>query len=272
MNKTKIGIVGCGAIGKSLAKFIDKELNTKAKLSAICDLDLSKAIILKNLLKKSKPIITNLDNLIKKSDLVIESASAKISYQVAKKSILRKKNILIMSIGGIISKANELFDLARKNNCFVYLPSGAICGLDGLKASSLAGIKKVILITRKPPKALEGAQYIKKNKIDLKKINKETIIFKGNAISAIKEFPQNINVAGLLSIAGMGAKKTQVQIVTSPKFKLNSHKIIIESKAGNIETLCENVAFKENPKTSYLAALSAMAVLKGMFDTVKIGN
>lgn len=272
MKMTKIGIVGCGAIGRSLARFIDKELNKQASLSAICDIDVSCALSLKNSLRSSKPIITNLDNLIKKSDLIIESASARISYQVAKTSLSLGKDVLIMSIGGIVTKAKELFRLASKNKSFIYLPSGAICGIDALKALSLVGIRKVLLITRKPPKALEGAEYIIRKKINLKKIEKETIIFKGDAHSAIKDFPQNINVAALLSIAGIGAEKTEVQIITSPKYKGNSHEVHIESKAGKVTTICENVAFKENPKTSYLAALSAMAVLKAIFDSAKIGS
>jgi len=272
MNKYRIGIVGCGAIGKSLAKFIEGQLSSKARISALCDLDSSKAASLKNILKKSKPIVANLDELIKRSDLVIESASGKISYLVAKKTLSRGKSVLIMSIGGIISKAEELFRLGRKNNCFIYLPSGAICGIDGLKALSLGGIEKVTLTTRKPPKALKGAEYIVKNKIDLDKIKEETVIFEGNALDAVRDFPQNINVAALLSIAGVGAKNTRVKIVTSPEYKDNSHEIEIVSKAGTIKTISRNVPFQENPKTSYLAALSAMAVLKNLFDSAKIGN
>lgn len=262
MKKIRIGIVGCGAIGRSLAKFIERELCANAKLVAICDINLSQAASLIKALRKSKPEIANLKRLIKKSDLVIECASAKVSYQVAKKSILKGRNVLIMSIGGIVVKASELFKLAQKNKTMIYLPSGAICGLDGIKALSLAGIKKVKLITRKPPRSLEGIGPIKKEKV----------IFKGNALEAIKKFPKNINVSVLLSIAGIGAKRTEVQIITSPKFKGNSHEVLIESKAGKIRTVCENVAFKENPKTSYLAALSAMAVLKSIFSPARIGN
>ncbi|MFH1622814.1 MAG: aspartate dehydrogenase [Candidatus Omnitrophota bacterium] len=260
--RLRIGIVGCGAIGKSLAKFIDKELCSKAILTAICDLNLSYAVRLKKSLRISKPAIVNLDKLIKDSDFVIECASANVSYKVARKSISKGKDVLIMSIGGIVTKAEELFELAKENKALIYLPSGAICGLDGIKALSLVGIKKVKLTTRKPPKSLEGVGLIKKEKV----------VFKGNALEAIKKFPKNINVSVLLSIAGIGAKKTEVQIITSPKFKRNSHEILIESKAGTIKTTCENVAFKENPKTSFLAALSAMAVLKGIFSSVKIGN
>ena len=273
MKKTKIGIVGCGAIGRSLARFVEAKLSKNAKISAIYDLDLSKALLLKNSFKKLSPVIAkNLGSLIKNSDLVLECASVKVSFDVAKSVLSNRKSILIMSIGGIISKANELFELARKNNCFIYLPSGAICGIDGLKALSLAGIKKVMITTRKPPKALEGAEYIKNNRINLKDIRKEEIIFKGNALSAIKYFPQNINVAALLSIAGIGAKKTEVRIITSPEYKMNSHEIYIESRAGSIKTICQNVPFVDNPKTSYLAALSAMVVLKNIFNPAKIGS
>lgn len=272
MKKIRIGIVGCGAIGRSLANFIDKELSTNTELGAICDLNQSFAFSLKKSLKKSQPLITGLDNLIKKSDLIVECASSKVSCQIAKKAVSKGKNILIMSIGGVISKIKELSVLARINNCLIYLPSGAICGIDGLKALSLAGVKKVTLVTRKPVKALEGAEYIKRNKIVLKEIKNETVIFEGNALEAIKNFPQNINVAGLLSIAGIGTKNTKVKIITSAKYKTNSHEVRIESGAGKIRTVCENVAFNENPKTSYLAALSAMVVLKSMFDPVKIGN
>jgi aspartate dehydrogenase len=272
VKKIKIGIIGCGAIGKSLAKFIDTQLNEKAKVEAVCDLDSSKAASLKDLLKESKPVIASLDNLIKISDLVIESASGKISYDIAKKVLSRKKSILIMSIGGIISKAQELFDLARKNKCFIYLPSGAICGIDGLKALSLAGIEKVMLTTRKPPQALKGAEYVIRNRIDLDKIDKETVIFEGNALDAVRDFPQNINVAALLSIAGIGAENTKVKIVTSPEYTENSHEIEIVSGAGTIKTISQNVPFKENPKTSYLAALSAMNVLKSILDYTRLGS
>jgi len=268
----KIGIIGCGAIGKTLAKFIDKELSKRAEIVAICDIDNTRTKNIHKLLKNSRPKITNIDSLIKMSNLVVEAASPKISGEIVKECIDKSKDVVVMSIGGLVLSYEELFKKARKTGVKIYLPSGAICGLDGIKALSLSKIKSVTLITRKPVKSLKGAEFFEKSKISLDKIRNETTVFIGNAEKAIKNFSKNVNVAVLLSIAGLGAKKTRVMIVTSPKFKTNSHEIIIESEAGRIRTLCENVAFKENPKTSYLAALSAMTVLSGMFDSVKIGN
>ena len=272
MKLKKVGIIGCGAIGKALANFIDQQLSDKIKIAALCDLDYSKAKYLSGLLKKSRPKVTQIDSLIASCDLVIEAASAKISRDIVNKCISKKKDVLVMSVGGLILKYKALFEKARKKGINIYLPSGAICGLDGLKALSLSKIDSVTLITRKPPQSLEGADFFRFRKISLANIKKEKDVFVGNAKDAIKYFPKNINVAMLLSIAGLGVEKTKVIIKTSPNFKTNSHEIIIQSKAGTIRTLSDNVAFKENPKTSYLAALSAMVVLRGIFDRIKIGN
>lgn len=272
MKKTRIGIIGCGSIGSSLAIFVEKKLYKHATVLALCDESDSRAQQLRSKLRKSKPFITTIDGVIKRSDFIIESASAGISFEIAKKSLQRSKGILVMSIGGIIVRFNELFALARRKKAPLYLPSGAICGIDGLKALSIANIKKVVLVTRKPPQAFKGAPYIVEKNINLDAITTEAQLFSGSALEAIKYFPQNINVAALLSIAGIGANKTEVCLIAVPGSTKNSHQIQIDSDAGTIVTRCDNVPFPENPKTSYLAALSAMAVLKNIFDPVKLGN
>lgn len=272
MKKMKIGIVGCGAIGRNLAQFLDKELYKKATLHALCDIDTSRALQLKDSLRRSNPVLCDMRTLIAKSELIIESSTSDVSYSIAKNSLSKGKRVLLLSIGGIVESVGELSRIAEKYGGILYLPSGAICGIDGLQAAALAGIKKVVLITRKPPQGLAGAPYIIKKGINLGKIRKETIIFEGSAFNAIQNFPKNVNVSALLSIAGIGARKTRVRIMTAPTYRRNSHEIQIESKAGTIRVVCENVAFSHNPKTSYLAALSAMVTLKSIFSPVKIGN
>jgi len=269
--KIKIGLIGCGAIGYEIAQAIDTNFKNCASLVAISDIDQTKTESLKKTLEK-KPEILAIDKLIKKSDLVIEAASAKISGQVAKKAIMKKKDVMIMSTGGIINDYAALFNLAQKQGCKIYLPSGAICGLDGVKAGLLGKISKAELITRKPPLALSGAPFIQKNNIDLNSIKAETIIFDGTAKEAIEGFPANINVSCALSIAGIGPKKTKVRIVTSPEYERNIHEIIVEGEFGKLTAKTENVPSPNNPKTSYLAVLSAIATLKQILSPAKIGT
>jgi aspartate dehydrogenase len=270
--KKKIGIAGCGTIGTFIAKFIDRDLKHCAKLVALCDTDSEQALRLSSLLS-SKPSICPFEKLVDKSDIVVEAASAKVSFVFAKKALNKKKSVLVMSIGGIIEKSQELFVLAAKKKSKIILPSGAICGLDGIKSARIGSIKKVSLTTKKPPKGLKGAPYIADNKIDLDSITGETLIFKGSALEAIRAFPKNINVSALLSIIGIGAKKTQVTIKTSPEYMVNTHKIEVEGDFGRIVTITENVPCVNNPKTSLLAPLSAVASLKQLLeDYVKIGT
>lgn len=128
------------------------------------------------------------------------------------------------------------------------------------------------ITTRKAPRSIKGAPYLLENNIDVEKITRETLVFEGNALDAVKGFPKNINVSALLSISGIGPEKTKVRIIVSPKYTKNIHEIEVNGKAGTIRTRTENVPSPDNPKTSYLAVLAAIASLRGYFDSVRIGT
>ncbi|MCX5716231.1 MAG: aspartate dehydrogenase [Candidatus Omnitrophica bacterium] len=271
MKKLKIGLVGCGTIGTQIAKAINTRFKKNAALVAISDTDEGKIAAIKKVLR-SKPAALKIDALIKKADLVIEAASAKVSGEVAKKTVQAGKDIMIMSSGGIIKNYTALFNLAKKNGCRVYIPSGAICGLDGVKAALLGNIKTARLTTTKPPAGLKGAPFVEKNKIDLDGINTDTTIFEGSAIEAIGGFPANINVSCALSMAGIGPENTKVMIVASPGSTRNVHEVSVEGEFGKISTRTENIPAPGNPKTSYLAVLSAIAMLEQIMSPIKIGT
>lgn len=265
-----IGIVGCGAIGSCLIKVIKENFKGKAKVTAVCDLDRKKA---ENAITsfRIKPKVLSLQSLIKASDLIIEAASASISAMVARKALMAGKEVMIMSTGGLLNR-DDIFHLANKKKRHLYIPSGAVCGLDGIKSASAGKIQSVALITKKPPEGLEGAPYLVKNNINLNLIKKETVVFSGSAEEAIMGFPKNINVSSVLSLASLGAKKTKVEIICLPKADVNSHTILAKGDFGELMTQTKNLPSPDNPKTSYLAVLSAAAMLKSILDYVKIGN
>ncbi len=269
--KLKIGIVGCGAIGSSLAKAIVSDFPKEAELVSLYDIDIEKAYNL-SIKFNRKLAALNLEDLINKADLVIEATKADTAFDIVKKVLSLSKDIMIMSVGGVIQHYQELRVLTEEKKAHIFIPSGAICGIDGLKAASLGKINKVILTTKKPPKAFLGAPYVLKKKIRLDNIDKDTVLFEGDASQAIKAFPQNINVAATLSMAGIGPEATVVRIVASPTISRNIHEIEIESDAGKIISRCENVVHPDNPKTSYLAVLSAVATLKQILEPIKIGT
>jgi aspartate dehydrogenase len=209
------------------------------------------------------------DHLIKRCDIIVEAASAAVSADILGRCIAKKKDVLIMSVGGLIGK-KELLKKAVKSR--VYIPSGAICGIDGLKSASAGRIDSVTLTTRKPIRGLKGAPYLKEKGMDLDAIKGETVVFEGSASDAVKGFPQNVNVSAVLSLAGIGGAKTKVRIVTSPSYDKNIHEIEITGNFGRLTTRAENVPSKTNPKTSELAILSAIATLKAIASSVRIGT
>lgn len=272
MAKLKIGIVGCGAIGGSLAKVIVENFLDLAEVSSLYDLDMQKAYNLANKFNLPKLVVLNLEDLINKADLIIEATKLEAAFEIARKTISLSKDIMVMSVGGIIEQIKDLVALAQEKHARIFIPSGAISGIDGLKAASSAKINKVTLTTKKPPKAFLGVPYVLKRNIRLDNIEDDTVLFEGDALAAIRAFPQNINVAATLSLAGIGPEKTIVRIVASPKIERNIHEIEIDSDAGRIFTRTENVLHPDNPKTSYLAVLSAIATLKQILAPLKIGT
>lgn len=270
MGNPKVGIVGCGTIGSEVAKACQGRLKGRLDLIAICDIDEGKAVSLKKILKKNVKVL-KIDELVKNVDLVVEAASAKVSAEVLEKAVRNKKDVLIMSVGGLLGR-DGLLESAKASGIRVYVPSGAICGMDGLRSASIGRIDSVRITTRKPPKALEGAPYLNENSIDLKNIKEETVLFEGNASDAMKGFPQNANVSATLSLAGIGPERTWVRIVTSPDYTRNIHEVEIAGSCGVIKTRTENVPSGANPKTSELAILSAIAALEGIVSNVRIGS
>ncbi len=266
----KIGIVGCGVIGKTLAHAIEERFSHRARLVGLCDIDLMKAENLSRELK-AKPRVLNLDRLIWHSHLVLEAASARAAADIARRTIRLNRDILVMSVGGILNNP-ELLELAKKLNRRIYIPSGAIGGVDTLQAARFDKITSVTLTTRKSPRSLDSAPYVIEKNINLARIDGEVLIFEGSAEEAIKGFPQNVNIAAVLSLAGIGAKNTLVRIVASPQYTRNIHEIEFEGAFGKFSARLENFPMSENPKTSYLAALSAIATLENILGNVKIGT
>lgn len=261
----KVGIIGCGFIGSEIAEFVSKDKNFE--LIGVNDADKNTAIeLIKRLSKEIK--LMQVNELIEKSDLVVESAAKNAVGGILKNSNLDRKNkkLLIMSTAGLIGNFDSLNKI---KNCGVLLPSGAIAGLDAIKSVS-GKIKSLKLTTTKPVKGLEGAPFVAKNKIDLTNLKGKKIIFEGGLEDAVAGFPQNINVAATLFLASK-FDNIKIKIVADPYTKFNSHEIEATGDFGIIKTTAHNLPSK-NPKTSYLAVLSAIQAINNLKNNIKIGN
>lgn len=270
MNRKTIGIIGCGAIGSAIAEHVSSKMENYVAKIVLWDADREKVDALSGRINNAI-IASDLEDIAGKSDLLVEAAHPSAVPEVFNAALGARKDVMVMSIGGLLGN-EDLFDKAREKGIKVMLPSGAIAGIDAMKAAGIAGIEEASITTRKPPKSIKGAPYLTEQNIDVDSISEETVIFDGTALEAVKGFPKNINVSALLSIAGIGPEKTRVRIVVSPAFTKNSHEIEVKGASGTIRARTENVPSPANPKTSYLAALAAIASLESYFDPIRIGT
>ena len=261
-------------MGTQIALAIDSE-NFPATLTHVFDAskDASSALVEK---LHNKPEIVENSHLLSSQpiDIVVEAASQDAVKDVALSVLQNKKDLMIMSVGALLDESiyDILSDACKDFKKTIYLPSGAIAGLDGIK-SIKDELKSLSITTTKHPRSLKGAKFFETSEINLDDITSSTIVYEGTAKEAVTLFPANINVAALLSLTGIGSEKTSVKIIADPNTDKNTHHIEATGKFGKMTFTIENIPDANNPKTSRLAILSAIETLKKYCsDEIQIGT
>jgi len=265
----RVGIGGLGAIGLELARRLDAGIRG-LKLTAVSARDKDAARLRMNDLCQQVPVIA-LSELASVSDVVVECAPASVFNQVAEPAIRMGKTLISVSVGGLLENWH-LVELARATGARINVPSGAVLGLDAVRAAGLGNIKQVTIVTRKPPAGLVGAPHIEKQKINLDSVDQPLKVFEGSAKDGVKAFPANVNVAAALGLAGIGPDRTWLEVWADPLVNRNTHSITVESDSARCELKIENVPTDENPRTGRIVVLSVLAALKRLVDPLTVGT
>lgn len=256
----KVGIVGCGAIGSQLARALAAKAIPGACVSALNDAQDERARRLASRLQP-KPRVGSVPVLARTCDVLVEAAGIAAVSALADAALAERKDLLVMSVGALIGHPELPARLARAG-CRLLVPSGAIAGLDGLRAAAVqGGLRRVTLTTRKPPRGLAGAPFFQRLRLDPFALAEAVTVFSGPARRAIQLFPQNVNIAAAVSLAGLGPDRTRVRVVADPQARRNTHTLTAEGDFGRLTVTMENRPSPENPKTSLLAGLSALALI-----------
>lgn len=270
-----VSVVGCGTIGTEIASAI-ADGTVPVDLSVVYGHHPDRVDAVRELFEDEKrPRRANELAEVLEADLVVEAAGQEAVGDVAVDALEAGCDCMLLSVGALADEElrSDILEAAETGSGRIYLPSGAIAGLDAVKAAALTGeLETASLRTTKPPSGLEGAPYLAENAVDLDAIEEPTVVFEGPASEAAAAFPSNINVAMALSLAGVGSEETTVEIVADPGEENNVHRITAKGGMGRIETTVRNVPSPTNPKTSYLAAISAIEKLRGLDATVDVGT
>ncbi len=267
--RLRIGVVGTGAIGATICRAID-DGTVPATLVGVCETDEARREAVLAGLTQRVPVLS-LDSLAGAADVVVEAVSKALAPKVVADCLRGGADVVVMSVAGLVDRP-DLIDLARECGRRIHVPTGAIAGLDGLRAAAVAGVETVTLTTTKPPRGLAGAPYVAQQGLDLESYTEPTILFEGNVREAVAAFPANVNVSAALALAGIGPERTTVRVAVDPTSDRNRHAIEIVGASGRIAIQVDNVPSPQNPKTSYLAALSAIALLQRLTAPLAVGT
>ncbi len=266
----RLGIAGLGAIGMTLARSVDGGVIPGMELACVSARDEARA---KQRVAefKNPPQIVPLGALADDSDIIVECVPAAHFMAVAEPALLKGRIFMPLSVGVLLDHM-ELVDLAREHGGRIMVPTGALIGLDAVRAAASAGIISVKLVTRKPPGGLVDAPHIVENNISLEGLSEPKLLFTGTAREAAVGFPANLNVAAALALAGAGPDATEVEIWADPQSTRNSQSVTVTSKAADFTMTIENVPSDENPRTGKITAHSVIAALHRLTSPLVVGS
>jgi aspartate dehydrogenase len=267
-------IIGCGAIGATLAEAIQGM--EEFDIFYITDKNEDRARRIVSKCPKAKfisPTDESIKARLKNVDLVVEAASQEAVRHYVPIVLGMGVDVLVMSVGAFADDdtRERCFNVAKRKGGRLYVPSGAICGTDGLHSASADVIQSVELMSIKGPKSFQENEYLLAKGVDVNALKERTILFEGPAREAIQHFPKNVNVSVTISLIGIGLDKTMVKLVCDPMSDCNTHRLEVWGAFGHIVCETDNLPFPSNPATSYLAALSAIAAIKRIAGNVWIG-
>jgi aspartate dehydrogenase len=264
----RVGIVGCGTLGQAILR-AHADGTLKARIVAVTSRSADKARAFLARLPGAPPYLER-TALITACDLIVEAAGAPAVPDLARECFAAGKDLIVISSGALLDRP-ELFEQARERGCRLIVPSGAIAGIDGIKAACRGRIDRLTLTTRKPPGGLQGAPYLRERGIRLDGLAAEQEVFFGPVREAVRGFPENVNVAATVSLAGLGPDKTFIRIAAVPGLQRNCHTLEVEGEFGSLKVEIQNVP-TENPKTGKLTALSMLRAIEDAVDPVRIGG
>ena len=266
----RLGVAGLGAIGLRVARAVDQGDVPGITLAAVSAQNRTLAAQRISEFKTPAPVMA-LAELAKHCDIIVECAPAAVFTEVAKPAILAGRIFIPLSVGALLQHP-DLEKAAQESGARIIVPTGAIIGLDTVRAMAVGEIHSVTLETRKPPGGLAGAPHLTENKIDISDLSKPLCVFEGTAREAAIGFPANVNVAAALALAGFGPDRTQVQVWADPTIDRNIQAVTISSDSGEATMTMRNIPSDENPRTGRIVANSVIATLRRLTSPLVAGT
>ncbi len=266
----RVAIAGLGAIGLRAAKAVDAGEVPGMRLTAVSAKDHTRAAR-RVAGFRTPPDILPLEGLAEVADVIVECAPAAVFPDLAAGVIAKGRCLMPLSVGALLNHP-DLIEQAKQTGAKIIVPTGALIGLDTVRAMAVGTIHTVTLQTRKPPNGLAGAPHLTDNNIDISNLTEPLCVLRGSARDAARGFPANVNVAAALALAGIGPEDTQVEVWADPTIDRNIQSVTIKSDSGEATMTMNNIPSDDNPRTGRIVANSVIATLQRMTAPMVAGS
>jgi len=265
----KVGVAGFGTIGRKVAEALDRGIEG-LELVAVHTRRADHAAA--QIAKFRRPVpVCDSAQLVARCDVVVECLPT-VAFETVAPAVIAAGKTLVTVSGAALLDHPELIELARRSGGRIILATGALLGLDAVRAAAEGEVHSVTMITRKPPRSLADAAYVVEHGIDLASLAGPLRLFAGSAREGARLFPANVNVAAALGLAGIGPDRTRLEIWADPALTRNTHHIVVDADSARLELKIENVPSDEKPGTGRITALSVITCLRSLSAPLRIGS
>lgn len=271
MSETQsVAVAGLGAVGGQVAAALAAGKIPGLTLAAVSARDAQKTRTYLSGIGANIPLVP-LAELAALADIVVEALPASEFEEAAVPAIEMGRTLIVVS-GGCLIERGWLIEKAKETGAKIMVVSGAILGLDGLRAVAEGEIERVTIKSTKPPKSLIGAPHLVKNNMTLTDLSAPLQVFAGSVRDAIVAFPANVNVAAGLSLAGIGPDRTTVEVWADPAAARVTHSIMVQAKSASFEITVQGYPSPDNPRTGMLTPNSVIAALRRLTSPLSVGS
>ncbi|MBQ4615390.1 MAG: DUF108 domain-containing protein [Mailhella sp.] len=281
MERKRIAVIGCGALGSLVAEGIVQDLQEKWELAGVYARTASKAQALAS--RTGCAAFGSVQELLAAApDVVVEAAGGDAAREYAE-AVLRSGSSLVLLSGGVLADgafARRLKEAAEQGGSILHIASGAIGGFDIMRTLAfrerqlarrgqepLPGQELSARVDNfKAPGSLNGAPFLQGKYLPE---DRRTEVFSGTAAEAIAGFPKNVNVAVAAASASAGMERTAVTITSDPALTENTHCIHVQGFGVRAEMEFASLPDPENPRSSTMTAWSVLALLDEMTSPVR---
>jgi aspartate dehydrogenase len=263
----RIGLLGLGSIGRRLVELIRTGLAGECRLVAVLVRDAERHAAEREMLGEAVLTADADAFFATRPEVVVEAAGHAAVRQLGERVLLHGADLMLLSVGALADEAlaERMRAAAERSGRQILVPSGGIAGLDAIGAAALGTLEEVTHTVRKPPRAFTAEQLG-----GPPPIGEPRCLFDGPASDGVRRFPENVNVAAAVALAGAGLAHTRLVVIADPGVERNTHNVRVRGDFGRLTLVMENTP-TENPKTGRIVALSAAKALRNRRAAFVIG-